>query len=417
MQGLRESLQTPPVPAGSQEDSHRREALPLLRLREELHPEAHAAGPPARPQRGAALRLRRLLQVAVLQALAAGAHEPAPRSAPTDPKNPPKKTFTCDKCEKSFTQKRQLKNHYRTHTGKSLPECAECQRRFMDTAQLKKHLRTHTGEKPFTCEICGKCFTAKSTLQTHIRIHRGEKPFDCGVCGKTFSDPSARRRHAATHSGKKAFTCSVCSLSFTRLDNLKTHAKTHSREGGAADAQEEPRGALLLQPPLGSEPEIQLLVTDQNLSFAAGQQEISLLAADGGAAHPTHSKFTLLAQTDAVTPPIHAVSMLDPHPEQMHIITLSKEAVEQLQAHHDTPPSHGTAPGQVSRPPSRAIHVSSQSGQPISISQTGQQLCSHHIQGQSFQIQAGTVSYLYASGLPQDTPPPETTPLQKLPGS
>uniref|UniRef100_A0A3P9H1G6 Zinc finger and BTB domain containing 24 n=1 Tax=Oryzias latipes TaxID=8090 RepID=A0A3P9H1G6_ORYLA len=328
------------------------------------------------------------------------------------------KTFTCDKCEKSFTQKRQLKNHYRTHTGKSLPECAECQRRFMDTAQLKKHLRTHTGEKPFTCEICGKCFTAKSTLQTHIRIHRGEKPFDCGVCGKTFSDPSARRRHAATHSEKKAFTCSVCSLSFTRLDNLKTHAKTHSREGGV---QEEPRGALLLQPPLGSEPEIQLLVTDQNLSFAAGQQEISLLAADGGAAHPAHSRFTLLAQTDAVSPPIHAVSMLDgathPHPEQMHIITLSKEAVEQLQAHHETPPSHGTAPGQVSRPPSRAIHVSSQSGQPICISQTSQQLCSQHIQGQSFQIQAGTVSYLYASGLPQDTPPPESTPLQKLPGS
>lgn len=233
---------------------------------------------------------------------------------------------------------------------------------------------------------------------------RGEKPFDCGVCGKTFSDPSARRRHAATHSGKKAFTCPVCSLSFTRMDNLKTHAKTHSREGGAADVQEEASGALQLQPPPGSEQEIQLLVTEQNLSFAA-PQEINLLAADG-AAQPAHSRFTLLAQTDAATPQIHAVSMLDgsTHAEQMHIITLSKEAMEQLQAHHEAPPSHSAAPGQVSREPhGHAIHVSSQSGQPISISQTSQQICSQHIHGQTFQIQAGTVSYLYAGGPPPDS--------------
>ncbi|XP_028250421.1 zinc finger and BTB domain-containing protein 24 [Parambassis ranga] len=364
-----------------------------------------------------------------------------------------KKSFECDKCGKKFTQKRQLKSHYRVHTGKSLPECAQCHHKFMDAAQLKKHLRTHTGEKPFTCEICGKRFTAKSTLQTHIRIHRGEKPYDCDVCNKSFSDPSARRRHVASHSGKKLFTCPFCSLSFTRPDNLKTHTKTHNKERAEAPEassdttpappQEEVRNILQLQQyqlSPSAEQEIQLVVTGdvENINFVPGQdQEISLITTEGETAQSAHSRLTLLtqpsghvqalvAQGDVVdhTPQIHTISMLEGQmthqPEQMHVITLSKEAIEHLQAHHGPPqPLQITqrpvqqlhvleqlesSPGQASREQrSQAIHISSQSSQPISISQTSEQISSHHIQGQTFQIQAGTVSYLYTTGLPQDS--------------
>ncbi|XP_039992856.1 zinc finger and BTB domain-containing protein 24 isoform X2 [Xiphias gladius] len=370
------------------------------------------------------------------------------------------KSFDCDKCGKTFTQKRQLKSHYRVHTGKSLPECAQCHHKFMDTAQLKKHLRTHTGEKPFTCEICGKCFTAKSTLQTHIRIHRGEKPYHCNICNKSFSDPSARRRHVISHSGNKPFTCSFCSLSFTRLDNLKTHTKSHSKEraasteasldAAAADTsaapQEEVRNILQLQQyqlPSSSEQEIQLVVTGEvnNINFVPGQeQEISIITTEGETAESGHSRLTLLTQPSghvqdvalvtqgAVvdhTPQIQTVSMLEGQmrhqSEQMHVITLSKETMEQLQTHHGPPhplqiaqrpvqqlqvmhqPMQQLAVTQVGREQhSQAIHISSQSSQPISISQTSEQISSHHIQGQTFQIQAGTVSYLYTTGLPQE---------------
>ncbi|XP_055361956.1 zinc finger and BTB domain-containing protein 24 isoform X2 [Betta splendens] len=343
------------------------------------------------------------------------------------------KSFDCDKCGKTFTQKRQLKSHYRVHTGKSLPECAQCHHKFMDTAQLKKHLRTHTGEKPFTCEICGKCFTAKSTLQTHIRIHRGEKPYDCNICKKSFSDPSARRRHVASHSGKKPFTCTFCNLSFTRLDNLKTHTKSHSKERAASTeapseaAPDEVRNILQLQQyqlPPSSEQEIQLVVTADvnNINFVPGQdQEISIITTDGEAADAAHPKITLLTQPTGHMqnvalvaqggvvehgPQIQTISMLEGQimhqPEQMQVITLSKEAMEHLQAHHRAPQSRQamhqpvqqlaiaqeTPQGPAGREQhNQAIHISSQSGQPISISQTSEQISSHHIQGQTFQIQ------------------------------
>ncbi|XP_078133761.1 zinc finger and BTB domain-containing protein 24 isoform X2 [Sander vitreus] len=371
------------------------------------------------------------------------------------------KSFSCDTCGKTFTQKRQLHSHYRVHTGKSLPECAKCHHKFMDTAQLKKHLRTHTGEKPFTCEICGKCFSAKSTLQTHIRIHRGEKPYDCSICNKSFSDPSARRRHVASHSGKKPFTCSSCGLSFTRLDNLNTHTKSHNKERAAttkatSDAphateppeEEEVHNILQLQPyqlPSTSEQELQLVVTGDvdNINFAPGQnQEISIITTEGEAAESSHSRLTLLTQSPGnvqnvalvtqggvvdQSPQIQTISLLqgqmNHQPEQMHVLTLSKEAMEQLQAPHGAPhtlqiaqravqqlqvmhqPIQQLAVGQVGREHthSQAIHISSQSNQPISISQTSEQISSHHIQGQTFQIQAGTVSYLYTTGLPQES--------------
>uniref|UniRef100_A0A4W5P954 Zinc finger and BTB domain containing 24 n=1 Tax=Hucho hucho TaxID=62062 RepID=A0A4W5P954_9TELE len=412
------------------------------------------------------------------------------------------KTFSCDKCEKTFSQKRQLKSHYRVHTGKSLPECAHCLRRFMDAAQLKKHMRTHTGEKPFTCEICGKCFTAKSTLQTHIRIHRGEKPYVCNLCNKSFSDASARRRHVASHTGKKPFTCSFCNLSFARLDNLKTHTKTHNKEsvvtitteeahsgagvveeeaGVTTGATEEVRSILQLQQyqlPGHPEQEIQLVVTGDvdnlnNLNFVPSHcghdQGISIITTtEGGvseAADQAHSRLTLLTQPsghmqnvalvtqdsmDHHNQQIQTISVLqDGHmtngvgvagqPEQMHVITLSQEDMEHLQAHHGPPqPLHiahrpGSLPGpssvqqlhvihqqhqtlsqlavtqdqstilgQMSREQqgqAQAIHINSQSSQPISISQTSEQIPSHHIQGQTFQIQAGTVSYLYTTSL------------------
>ncbi|NXF03413.1 ZBT24 protein, partial [Smithornis capensis] len=293
------------------------------------------------------------------------------------------KAFTCDQCGKYFSQKRQLKSHYRVHTeiqgityaltlflllrqGRSLPECNQCRRKFMDAAQLKKHLRTHTGNKPFTCEICGKSFTAKSSLQTHIRIHRGEKPYSCSICGKSFSDSSAKRRHCILHTGKKPFSCPECSLQFARLDNLKSHLKIHSKEKQFQEASAAPstnthpevRNILQLQQyqlATSGGQEIQLLVTDavHNINFMPSHnQGISIVTAENApsmtaeqaanltllAQPPQQLQNLLLSAQHEQAEQIQSINMIAnqieaAQPEQMHVITLSKEALEHLHAH------------------------------------------------------------------------------------
>ncbi|KAG9268690.1 zinc finger and BTB domain-containing protein 24 [Astyanax mexicanus] len=367
------------------------------------------------------------------------------------------KSFSCDQCGKTYSQKRQLKSHYRIHTGKALPECSYCHHKFLDAAQLKKHLRTHTGEKPFTCEICGKCFTVKSTLQTHIRIHRGEKPYTCNICNKSFSDPSARRRHVASHTGKKPFTCSVCSLPFARLDNLKVHVKTHSKERPGTEntettvvetpAETQEMHSILQLQQYHPDQEIQLVVTSEveDINLVQGQKPaISIITAEGTpeeltATRQAHSSLTLLTQPSEHVQNLALVTQdgLDPNSqiqtisvvegqvsseqsEQMHVITLTKEAMEHLQVQHTAPQQlqviqQGIPQLSVTQEPTAAegdlnrahhgqghtgaIHISSQTSQPISISQTSEQIPSGQIQGQTFQIQAGTVSYLYTTSL------------------
>ncbi|KAH0622207.1 hypothetical protein JD844_024315 [Phrynosoma platyrhinos] len=356
----------------------------------------------------------------------------------------------CKDCGKLFQYNHFLAIHRRSHTGHSLPECNLCNRKFMDAAQLKKHLRTHTGEKPFTCEICGKSFTAKSSLQTHIRIHRGEKPYSCSICGKSFSDSSAKRRHCILHTGKKPFSCSECSVQFARLDNLKSHLKIHIKEKQLQEASsapttttvttttssatEEIKNIVQLQQyqlSTSGAQEIQLLVTDSvhNINFVPSHnQGISVVTTDGSqnvmADHA--GNLTLLAQppqqlqnlllsaqpepSDQIENINIVSSQMEPaQTEQMHVITLSKEALEHLHANPSqaevlqiaTGTSHPTQhlqvtqevshqyrisqdtalPPQIPKGQTQTVHVSESAQQSLTVEQTSGDL---HIERQTF---------------------------------
>ncbi|XP_068135555.1 zinc finger and BTB domain-containing protein 24 isoform X2 [Hyperolius riggenbachi] len=344
--------------------------------------------------------------------------------------------YNCTVCNKSLATKNSLMEHMNLHEGKKSFTCDQCGKVFRQRKQLKSHYRVHSGERPFTCEICGKSFTAKTSLQTHIRIHRGEKPHCCNICGKAFADASAKRRHSILHTGKKPFSCPQCDLQFSRMDNLKTHLKTHNKVKQAQEVTtttgctEDARNILQLQQyqlAASNGQEIQLLVTDgvHNLNFMSGHgQGISIVTADeshnitdqaANLALITHQPSSLhglsVPSHQHQIPTIQNIELIESRvqtvlQEPMHVITLSKETLDQLQgrAHeiHLTQTDRPTTLTQVQAHPSQgilnqSIRVPDHIQQALTVNPAEHHIAGSQISAQTYQLQADTVSFINAT--------------------
>ncbi|XP_043919776.1 zinc finger protein 239-like isoform X1 [Protopterus annectens] len=137
------------------------------------------------------------------------------------------KPFQCHECGKNFLNLRNLRVHFRMHSGEKPFKCEDCERQFSQQGHLREHRRLHTGEKPYKCDECEKRFCQRSNLRFHQLSHTGERPYKCDKCQKTFTQVCHFKEHQWTHTGERPYKCRLCEMTFGRRGALRTHERAH----------------------------------------------------------------------------------------------------------------------------------------------------------------------------------------------
>ena len=116
------------------------------------------------------------------------------------------KQYLCDKCEKSYFLKSQLKQHIKiVHETLRDEKCEICGKGFAVRSQLSKHInkvhnkhRQKLKSKGHQCSICGISFSEKYELKRHIlRVHEKVKDLYCSwpSCNRGFYGAQHLKRH------------------------------------------------------------------------------------------------------------------------------------------------------------------------------------------------------------------------------
>ncbi len=83
--------------------------------------------------------------------------------------------FECDKCDRSFNEKKQLTLHIeKWHISKHA--CSLCPEKFFEKFEYMKHLhKNHSMKFTFECKYCYKSFRFLSHYFQHRQIHLFDK--------------------------------------------------------------------------------------------------------------------------------------------------------------------------------------------------------------------------------------------------
>lgn len=137
----------------------------------------------------------------------------------------------CYLCKSKFTHRSSLRRHMPQHTGFTAFNCKYCKNGYVRKEYLDLHLKTaHTNELKFSCTICGTRFPQQRDVDDHMRSCTKKSIFKCDLCNYTTVSKTYAEDHKQKHIGSDQFKCWHCSEVFLQRSKLVHHVKTHNKK-------------------------------------------------------------------------------------------------------------------------------------------------------------------------------------------
>lgn len=131
--------------------------------------------------------------------------------------------FNCEKCNMSFTSKKQYQDHTSQHEIITSVKCTECNKILSSSSEFDLKLHNaiaHRSGEGFECPVCTKTFTNKAALTRHYQIHESSRPYCCEICGKRFLHHSSFTMHMLSHNDIREKICEICKVRLRSTSHL-----------------------------------------------------------------------------------------------------------------------------------------------------------------------------------------------------
>ena len=87
------------------------------------------------------------------------------------------------------------------------------------SVRLKKHVKAvHLKIKDWKCDVCNKSFSEKRKLKQHAMLHTGERKYQCTVCGVGFVYKSGEYHHPSSQLPLHSTTPTYCCIYSVRTN-------------------------------------------------------------------------------------------------------------------------------------------------------------------------------------------------------